>query len=217
MFQKHISKYMLIFAAIFSCSSTVCADDPQWELGIRANVLLGDGLPANDIMGAGAIGRFYRTNGWIIGATLDSYQYDFEHVARILGIEQDPNVKSLDADASNTVVGGFVGQRYGNADRGFDWFWTVGLGIGFPDVKDQSGPTVGGGTFDIMTDAKTEYHLMGTLGTSYHFTQAWSASIAARLEHHFMDVTLTDRVSGATRKIDSQTPTGAFLSVNYRF
>ena len=217
MSQKHVVKLALILATIFSCSSTVFAENSEWELGIRANVLLGDGLPANDILGAGGIVRYYRTDGWVVGATLDSYDYDFEHVARILGIQQETNVKSIDAAASNTVLGGFVGQRHGKADRGFDWFWTVGLGIGFPDVKDQSGPTAGGGTFDIMTDAKTEYHLMGTLGTSYHFTPSWSASFAARLEHHFMDVTLTDRVSGATRKIDSQTPTGAFLSVNYRF
>ena len=217
MSQNHVAKYAFIFATIVSWSSKVWADEPQWEVGVRANVLLGDGVPANDILGAGAIVRYYRNNGWLIGATLDTYEYDFEHIARIVGIQQDPAVKSIDAAASNTVLGGFLGRRYGETSRGFDWYWTLGFGIGFPDVKDKGGPTAGGGTFDIMTDAKTEYHLMGTLGTSYHFTPAWSASFAARLEHHFMDVTLTDRVSGATAQIDSQSPVGAYLSVNHSF
>lgn len=209
--------YALTFVVAISITSEANAENTGWDLGLRANVLLGDGLPANDILGAGVIVRFHKQDGWIVGATLDSYDYDFEHIARIVGIVQDPAQKSIDAAASNAVVGGFLGHRYGDASRGFGWFWTAGLGLGFPDVKDQGGPTDDGGTFDIMTDAKTEYHLMGTLGTSYHFTPSWSASFAARLEHHVMDVTVTDRVTGATRKIDSQSPYGAYLSLNYRF
>ena len=58
---------------------------------------------------------------------------------------------------------------------------------------------------------------MGTLGTSYNFSKSWSTSFAARVEHHFMDVLITDLVTGATAKIDSQSPVGAYLSLNYRF
>ena len=45
-----------------------------------------------------------------------------------------------------------------------------GLGVGFPDVDDIGGPTATGGTFDLTYDAKTEFHVVGTLGTTYHFT-----------------------------------------------
>lgn len=187
------------------------------EIGARTNVLLGDGVPANDILGNGVIWRFYMDNGWIAGATADFYAYDFEAPSALLGIEQDPNVKTIDADGSSTVIGGYFGRRYGDGSDGFDWFWTAGVGAGFPDVKNVTGPTSTGGTFDITVDAKTEFHLMTTLGTFYYFTPTWSATLAARFEHHFIDMTITDAVTGNTMTLDSQSPMGAYLSLNYRF
>lgn len=211
------SQNIAVLLSIFFLVSTAYCDEAEYEVGLRANVLLGDGIPANDILGFGVIGRYQLRDGWIAGAAFDTYDYDFERPSLVLGIAQDPAVKDIDASASNTVLSGFFGRHYGDSSRGFDWFWTAGLGIGFPDVDDISGPTDMGGTFDLTFDAKTEIHLMGTLGTSYHFTPAWSATFAARLEHHFMDIQITDRVSGSTRKVDSQSPVGAYLSINYSF
>lgn len=179
--------------------------------------MLGDGLPANDMLGYGIIGRYYLSDGWFAGAALDTTDFDFEHVASVVGIIQDPAVKSIDAAATNTILSASLGKQYGNTDKGFDWFWTAGIGVGFPDVGNVSGPVEGGGTFDITTDAGTEIHLMGSLGTSYHFSPAWSVALAARLEHHFMDYTVTDSVSGNTTTVDSQTPMGASLSFSRRF
>ncbi len=203
-------------ALIFSVY-TAYSEEARYEVGFRGNVLLGDGVPANDILGLGVIGRYTLRDGWFAGAALDFYNYDFERPSLVVGIPQDPAVKTIDADGSNTVLSGFVGRQYGDTSRGFDWFWTAGLGIGFPDVDDIGGPTAAGGTFDLTFDAKTEIHLMAALGTSYHFNPAWSVSLAARFEHHFMDITITDRVTGATGTVDSQSPNGAYLSVNYRF
>lgn len=213
-----ISRRIAAAGFIFCLAPIAYADSSNFELQLRGGVLLGDGVPANDILGVGVIARFYRQNGWFFGATLDNYQYDFEVPSdRVVGIPQDPAVDDIDADASNTVLGGFFGRQYGSQDDGFDWFWTLGVGVGFPDVKDVSGPTAGGGIYDLTFDAKTEIHLMGVLGTSYHFNERWSATAAARAEHHFMDITVTDRVSGMTGQVDSQSPLGGYLSVNYRF
>lgn len=211
------SQSVAVFLVLCLMVSTAHSDETRYEIGLRANVLLGDGVPANDILGFGIIGRYDLQNGWFAGAVLDAYDYDFERPSKILGIAQDPAAEDIDASASNTVLGGLVGRRYGDSNKGFDWHWTVGLGIGFLDVDGLSGLTDTGGTFDLTFDAKTEIHLMGTLGTSYHFTPAWSVTFAARLEHHFMDINITDRVSGSTAKLDSQSPVGAYLSVNYRF
>lgn len=206
-----------ILLALVSLVSTAYSEEARYEIGLRGNVLLGDGVPANDILGLGVIGRYTLRDGWFAGAALDFYNYDFERPSLVVGIPQDPAVKTIDADASNTVLSGFVGRQYGDTSRGFDWFWTAGLGIGFPDVDDIGGPTATGGTFDLTFDAKTEIHLMAALGTSYHFTPAWSATLAARFEHHFMDITVTDRVSGTTGTVDSQSPIGAYISINYSF
>jgi hypothetical protein len=142
------------------------AEESKFEIGLRANVLLGDGIPANDILGVGVIGRY---------------------------------------------------RLYNQTNRGFDWFWTLGVGYSLANVEDVSGPTDTGGTFDLTFDVSNEIHLMATLGSSFNFSESWSASFAARLEHHFMDVLVTDRVTGETAKIDSQSPVGAYLSLNYRF
>ena len=198
-------------------AGTVVAEDSKLEVGLRANVLLGDGTPANDILGLGVMGRYRLNDGWFVGAGIDTYAYDYERPWKILGLRQDPNVPTIDASADSTVFNGSFGRLYNETDRGFDWFWSLGLGFASPGVDDVVGPTDAGGTFDIRTDVGSEIHLMATLGSSYNFSESWSTSFSARIEHHFMDVLITDRVSGDTAKIDSQSPIGAFWSLNYRF
>jgi len=193
------------------------ADEPRNEFGLRANVLVGDGKPANDMLGVGLVGRRYLKDGWFIGGSLDAFAYDLERPVSHLGIRQDPNVDVIDADGSMTTVAGLVGREYGDANNGFRWFWSLGVGIGIESVDDVSGPTDSGGTFDLTFDAGNDIQLQGAIGTSWYFSSRWSASFTARLEHHFMDIKITDRISGATSTIDSQTPVGAYLSLNYRF
>ena len=185
------------------------AQESKFEVGVRANVLLGDGIPANDILGLGVIGRYSLNNGWFIGAGVDKYEYDYERPASYVNLRQDPDEDVIDALADSTVIFGSLGRLYNRTDRGFDWFWSLGVGFASTDVDDVSGPTDTGGTFDLTFDVGNEIHLMGTFGTSYNISENWSTSFSARLEHHFMDVLVTDRVSGATKKIDSQSPIGA--------
>ena len=206
-----------IFLAFALLSRTSKSDDSKFEVGFRANVLLGDGVPSNDILGLGVISRYGLSDGWFIGAGLDLYEYDFERPWRIAGLEQDPTADVIDAPADSTVFNGSLGRLYNETDHGFDWFWTLGLGYSLPNVDSVSGLTDTGEAFDLTFDVGNEIHLMASLGTSYNFSSIWSATFAARVEHHFMDVLITDRVSGNTAKVDSQSPIGAYLSLNYRF
>ena len=212
-----ITKILVANLLLACCASTSIAQESQWEVGLRGNVMLGDGLPANDMLGFGVISRYYLNDGWFAGAALDTTDFDFEHTSAILGIPQDPSVKAIDAAATNTIFSAFMGRQYGDMSKGFDWFWTAGIGVGFPDVKDVAGPVEGGGTFDITTKSGTEIHLITSLGTSYHFSSLWSATFAARVEQHFMDHRLTDRISDITTTVDSQTPVGVSISVNRKF
>jgi len=210
------SKTILITILMLSSISTQAFGQSRFELGLRANVLLGDGQPANDVLGAGFIGKYYLDDGWFVAATLDSYDYDFERPYRTVGLLQDPDVKTIDSKISSTTLGGAFGRHFGDKS-GFDWFWTAGVGVGFPDTTNISGPTDSGGTFDLVIDAKTEVQIMATLGTTYYLSDRWSFTAAARAEHHFLDITVTDLVSGVTGKVESQTPLGAYLSVNIGF
>ncbi len=213
----HCVRKIAAILAMVLVAGVTSAEDLKFEIGLRGNVLLGDGVPANDILGFGVIGRYRLNNGWFIGAGIDKYAFDYERPWRIVGLEQDPDVDTIDAAADSTVFYGSIGRLYNETDHGFDWFWTLGLGFASPNVDDVTGPTDTGGTFNITTDAGSEIHLMATLGSSYNFSESWSASFSARVEHHFMDVLIIDRVSGNTAKIDSQSPLGAYLSLNYRF
>jgi hypothetical protein len=211
------TRNLVALLALVLVSGAAHAEESKFELGLRGNVLLGDGVPANDILGYGVMGRFRLSDGWFIGAGIDTYAYDFERPWKLLGLTQDPNVPTIDASAENTVFNGSFGRLYNETNHGFDWFWSLGLGFASPSVDDVSGPTDTGGTFYITTDTGNEFHVMATLGTSYSFSEHWSTTFAARLEHHFMDVLITDTVSGNTAEIDSQSPLGAYLGLNYRF
>lgn len=186
------------------------------EIGLRANVLLGDGTPANDMLGAGLVGRFLLFDGWFVAATLDAYDYDFERPHNVAGIDQDPAVETIDSTIRSVAFGAAIGRQIGDRS-GFDWFWSAGVGVGFPDPTTVSGPVAGGGTFDLAIDAKTEIHLSGTVGTMYYLSDRWSVTAAARAEHHFLDISVVDQISGASGKVTNQTPLGAYLSINVTF
>jgi len=212
-----IAQKMTMFVVLVLLAGPGQADESKYEFGLRGNVLLGDGVPSNDILGAGVIARYSLNNGWFIGAGLDAYEYDFERPWRIVDLRQDPNADVIDAAADSSVLSGSFGRLYNQTDHGFDWFWTLGVGFASPDVEDVAGPTDTGSRFDLMFDVGDEIHVMASLGTSYNFSASWSASFTARVEHHFMDVLITDRISGNTARIDSQSPIGASLSLNFRF
>jgi len=215
--RQHLTRFLVI-VLVFGAPTLASAEDAwRFEIGPRANVLLGNGKPANDILGFGVVGRYKLNNGWFVGAAIDSYEYDFERPSKILGITQDPAEDVIDAAADYTAFSGSIGRLYNETNRGFDWFWNLGLGFASPNVDPVSGPTDTGGTFDITFDVGNEIHLMGALGTSYNFSENWSAGFTARLEHQFLDIAMTDSVTGNTAKLDSQTVMGASLSFNYRF
>jgi len=212
-----LSKLPVTLLAFLCFASTSYGQESQWEFGLRSNAISGDGLPTNDMLGFGVISRFYLNDGWFAGAAIDTAEYDFEHASAIWGESQDLSTNAIDAAATNTIFSAFMGRQYGDMSKGFDWFWTAGLGVGFPDIEDVSGPVNGGGSFDITARSGTEIHLITSLGTSYHFSSEWSATFTARVEQHFMDHRLTDRITDTTTTIDSQTPIGVSISLNRQF
>lgn len=197
------------------------AEADAWDsidIGIRGNVLLGDGVPANDILGAGVMIRMHVAGGWFLTFSVDRYDYDFERPHELVGIMQDSSVEDIDSTVSSTVAGGGIGREYRRDDQArLSWFWSAGIAVALPDAKDVTGPAADGGTFDLAIDAGTEIHLLAAAGSTWRFNSAWSLSAAARAQHHFMDATVTDRQGGATANVDSQSPLGVFLSLNYSF
>ena len=189
----------------------------RFEVGARGSIMLSDGEPANDVPGYGLFARWRWSERWAIGASVDRVEYDFEQPARLLGLQQDPNLDAIDALATATVVGVWV-QRDSSAPSGrWSWFWGGGLAVASVDVPDARGPVAGGGTFDIRTEPNLEVIASILGGVQWRISRRLFLEVAARVEEHFADWEVTDRVSGLTGSVGSYFAYGGCIGGGVRF
>ena len=194
------------------------SDATRFDLGLRAVLTGGSGEPANDVPGGGAFGRWRLNDRWSLGLALDQASFDVEEPAGILGLPQLPEeqLSPIDVKAEATTVSAWAQRDYRRGRRA-SWFWGLGLGISTLDVPDATGPLLGGGTFDIRTEADTELLASASAGWRRELGRRWMLELAARADQHFADWTLTDRVSGRTAAIDDWLAWGGHLGLGARF
>jgi len=214
--KKYLSA--LIFGIMIgSATLTAFAGEGKFELGLRGDILNSGGDPSNDVLGAGIFGRYSLQDDWYIGLAVDFTGGDFEGTAAVAGVVQDPALSTIDATIDNTTFTAWAEKRYPLGSERAKWYWLAGVGVNSPNVSDVSGPTAGGGTFNIKTDASTEFMLIGGLGIRYDFTNKWFLDGNFRVEQHFADWTVTDTASGATGTISDYTAYGLGLGFGFRF
>lgn len=200
--------------------SSWAASASEWDAGARLIILAGDAPPANDMPGAGLVARRAWSDAWALGFGLEQYSFDHEEPYNSVGIGLDPSFpeEAIDGTTDSTVVSAWIERRYEGASAGgFGWFWTAGLGYAFISTENVTGPAAGGGTFDIVTQASDELHVLASGGARYSFASDWFLEAALHAQHQFTDYDITDQVSGATAEIGAQTLFGASLLVGYRF
>ena len=208
----------IVIALSCLTAAPAAAADGALDLGVRANVLVGNGEPTNDMLGYGLFARFRVGSGWRLGVGVDhSPEFDVEGIAALVGQTQDPAAEVIDAKASSTVVRAWLERSYPNASGRFEWFWTVGAGVANVEVDDVSGPRAGGGTFSVDTDAGTEVLAAGSLGLRWFFVRMVALEVAGRLDYHFADWDLVESVSGATATVDDYLVTGGHVGLTFRF
>jgi hypothetical protein len=214
-----ISANRLSAPAAFALVSIGCdaamGQDGRMDVGGRGLVIIGDGQPANDMIGYGAIGRWEFRDSWHLGLALDAVDFDYETPYLVLGIE---SIEEIDPGNTLTRVSVLVERRYERPDSPWVWFWTAGAGFASIDVGPNAvGTTPSGQSFDIVTTADDETHFFVGGGLRRTFGRHWALEADVTLEHHTTDYQLTDVVSGATGSIGSQTPYGVTLGVSYGF
>ena len=187
------------------------------EFGVRSVMVTAGGEPANDIMGFGLYGRFAAGEKWLVGVALDRAEFDFERPAKALGLEQDPALEAIDATAESLALSAWVERPFASSSGRWIWNWTAGLGFAAPDVEDVQGPLAGGGTFDITTDAGTEIIVSITGGVRRLMGEHWALDLGLRVDHHFAEWEVQDRVSGRTTTLDSYTGIGGHFGLAFRF
>lgn len=207
-----------LIALLILVSLPASAEEGRFDLGVRFNVLVGNGDPTNDVVGPGLFGHYNFNERWSLGFALDFVdEFDIERSPGFLGIETDPAIGVIDSKASSNGVKLWIERNYRRPGKRFELFWGVGLGVDSIDAKNARGATADGGTFDISIDTGTEPIALGTVGLRLRVGQRNALEIALTADQHFADWTVTDNVSGATVSKDDYFLTGIHLGWLIRF
>jgi hypothetical protein len=213
----------LLCKAALSCAPFLApipaeADEThRLEVGARMGVTLSAGVPANDMPGYGIFGLYHLNDQWSIGVGLSRTEFDYEEPAKLIGIPLDPELEQIDAVAEGTTLSAWVERTWSAPESRTAWFVGGGLGAASVDVPTVTGPTLDGGTFEIHTDAETEYILSLLGGVRRKLGERWFVEFTLRADQHFADWTSVDEVSGGTREIDEYFAYGGHLGFGYRF
>lgn len=211
---RPIAHFSILLTLLAAAPAAQAQSDRRWELGPRVVVVNAGGEPANDMMGFGASLRYSLSDSWRLGFAVDSISGDYERPYEFLGL---PSPEEIDSTIDATVLRAWIEREIGAPERRLRWYWNLGLGFASPDTEDITGPVLGGGTFDISTDAGTEILAGGGAGFRVRFGRGWNTEIGVRMDRHLTEWEITDRVSGRTGVIDDYTTAELIIGLNYRF
>lgn len=202
----------------FLVVAPVAAAGTNLELAPRLNLVGGSGRPSNDILGFGVGLQRRLDNGWHLGFNVDySPEFDFEEPYRIVGVRRQSGTPVVDAVGTMLLLTVIGEKRHALERPGWSFFWNVGGGIADVDMDDADGSAAGGGSFDIETDAGTEFVLLGGVGLMQRLGDNWSARYEFTYEYHEGGWDVRDRVSGNTGEIDDYDIYGLRIGMSRRF
>lgn len=188
-----------------------------FDLGVRADIVGASGEPSNDILGAGVLARWPRGERWRLGLALDhSPGFDVERPYELVGLRSAESEGEVDADGTMTSLSAWL-ERVHPAGRRWELFWGVGAGAARVDVDDLSGRLAGGGRYELEQDVGTELLALALVAARLRLGARWWLEGAARLEQHFTDWEVRDRVSGRRARVDDYLVRGVHLAVGRRF
>jgi Outer membrane protein beta-barrel domain len=190
------------------------AESPRFEVGLRGSIVTAGGEPTNDMIAFGVFGRYRIDERWRLGFGIESFGGDFERPYELVGLASP---EELDSDLSTLLVTVWIDRLYGARERRMRWFWSAGLGVASPDADELTGPVTGGGMFDVTADPGTELVIGVSGGLRWRLGQRFGLELGLRVDQHFADWTVTDRVSGQTGTVDDYTAKGAYLGAAWRF
>jgi len=195
------------------------ADDSPWSFGLRAGMSTAGGVPSNDALTMALAVRYRLNPGGHVGLAVEQMDFDFERPWKIVGRQQDTvaEPEDIDATASSTALSVFFEREYGDPQTRWNPYWSLALALASPDADPATGPAVGGGTFDVHTDAGTEYVPGARGGMRWNLGASWSADFSLNVNYHIADWSIVDRQSGNIGKVDSYTHYGLQLGFVYRF
>jgi hypothetical protein len=188
----------------------------RFDLGLRVNVMAGDGEPTNDVLGYGLFAQVALDESWSIGFALDhSPEFDVERTAKIVGFDQRGDEEEIDSKGTSNTLSDWIERAYG---EGLQWVWGIGAGVSDVEVDPLDGVRPDGTSFRVETDAGTEVLVIASGGLRKWFAaRTWAFSAEVRLEQRFGGWKLHEVRTGDTAEIDDYLLTGIHVGLSRRF
>jgi hypothetical protein len=216
MLRASLTSTPLVLLAFTAAEPLEAEERRRFDLGLRVNVMAGDGEPTNDVPGYGLLGHVPLDQHWSIGFALDhSPEFDVERTAKIVGFEQRGEEDEIDSKGTSTTLSAWIERVH--RDR-FQWVWGVGAGVSEVEVDPLEGVRPDGTPFRVEADAGTELLLIGNGGFRYWFgARKWFVSTEIRLEQRFGSWELREVNRGDSAEIDDYLLTGIHFGLSRRF
>jgi hypothetical protein len=202
---------------LLSPEPVLADEDDKFGAAARLRVGLASGVPANDMPGYGIYGTYRLNDDWSIGLSFDQMEFDYEEPARRLGLPIDSDAEPVDAKVDQQIVAVSVLRSLSPPQASREWFVGAELGMAFTDVPVITGPTSGGGSFEIHTEVDRELIASLLGGVRQRFADRWFVELTLRADQHFAAWEPVDVVSGTQGRHDDYFAYGAHLGLGYRF
>ncbi|MFV2055322.1 MAG: outer membrane beta-barrel protein [Thiohalomonadales bacterium] len=200
-----LNRFMMLYATglvvSFMFYSIAQAEPAQLEFGLRGNVELANGTPANDILGYGIFGRYHINPKWGIGFAIDFADYDLENPAKKLNIP-DSDPKIIDAKTSSTMISAWAERYFNDIFDETIVYTNFGLGVNSIDVDNAKGNVQGGGTYEIKTNVDSDIVLLIGVGIQAPLGNSWVFDSNLGFRQHFGTWSMQDLESSAKGTVD---------------
>src|SRR5688572_7611393 len=112
-----------VLALSLSALPAWAEDTGRFDIGAHLGTMLGDGEPANDMPGYGIYGLYRLNDRWSFGLGIDRTEFDYEELARILGIPPDPNDPPVDQKAEMAIKSALIERPFNPSRKGGSGSW----------------------------------------------------------------------------------------------
>ncbi|MFH1748326.1 MAG: hypothetical protein ABIG44_14940 [Planctomycetota bacterium] len=187
------------------------ARERNWSIGYRVELLTAGGSPADDMMGSGAYAHYQIGNNYRVEWAFEYVEYDFESPQRYLGFARGAT-EDVDSRTRCTLISLRVERAWLDAEAAVRPLAFAGLGMGYAVIDDVRG-SADNQSFDINAEGGIETVPCAGVGLRY-CNRRFTVDGGIKLERHFTDWDLEDRLSGIQGEVGDYTAWGTWIGIS---
>ncbi len=215
--EAYVRYLFVLLGSLAIFGSPQSGDEHRFDIGLHLKVGLGDGVPANDIVGYGLTSAFVVGEDWRIRFTVDQVdEFDFERPWKVVGLVQHPDDPVVDSLGSMTTLSMNASKIFKKGET-LEWTLGGGLGVAVMAIDDATGFTTDDSFFVMHTETGKDMILSLVGAMRINFAANWAFDFTLSLDRHFADWQVLDRVSQATGTVDDFSVQTFKVGVAYRY